>query len=199
MTFQTSAVVIFIRPVRLVERRIFSKVLEAIWLETYSRFMPYWALRPYLGWTQQQIQAALFKPNVRGFVVITNGREFAGGLVLSETPQRLTIDQLFVAPEYQRQGIGRALLQFALNQGAVSGKPLHLGAMRDNRDACAFYSALGGKVTSVGRCYGRAGRGLFPALVFTWRTGGRYGRNEFGGNSVGMPEGSQPLVTGTGE
>ncbi len=50
------------------------------------------------------------------------------------------IDQLFVAPEYQRRGVGRRLLEFAKNQ---MPKEIWLRTAENNSRAIAFYTAAG--------------------------------------------------------
>ncbi|HEX6269578.1 MAG TPA: GNAT family N-acetyltransferase [Anaerolineales bacterium] len=50
------------------------------------------------------------------------------------------IDQLYIHPDYQRRGIGRALLEFARK---VSPDHLWLYTLQANVNACAFYEQNG--------------------------------------------------------
>jgi ribosomal protein S18 acetylase RimI-like enzyme len=66
-----------------------------------------------------------------------NGR-LAGFLALK--PEIGRLDQIFVAPSCQRQGVGRALLDFAKRQ---MPKAMWLRTAVDNMGACRFYERSG--------------------------------------------------------
>lgn len=56
----------------------------------------------------------------------------------------LMVDQLAVAPEGRRRGIGRALMDAVADQARARGVPeVQLGVRSFNTDAVAFYEALG--------------------------------------------------------
>jgi GNAT superfamily N-acetyltransferase len=57
------------------------------------------------------------------------------------------IHHLYVLPERQRSGIGKALLDYALTQ---IGRPARLKCQRRNRNACNFYTHLGWRSGETG-------------------------------------------------
>jgi GNAT superfamily N-acetyltransferase len=66
--------------------------------------------------------------------VACRGTDPVGFLALAMEDAR--VDQLFIAPQHQRQGVGKLLLNFA-KQKLPNG--FWLRALVDNRGACAFY------------------------------------------------------------
>ncbi|GIF02533.1 GNAT family N-acetyltransferase [Actinoplanes siamensis] len=56
------------------------------------------------------------------------------------------IDNLHVAHDRQRTGLGRALLTHAATV-ATPGRPVHLWVLEQNHRAQRFYTALGGRIT----------------------------------------------------
>ena len=76
--------------------------------------------------------------------------------------QDACLDQLFIAPQAQRRGIGRALPEFA-KQRLPDGFWLHAGV--DNPGACAFYDAHGLRRVRL-EPHPRLG---IPMIVYEWR------------------------------
>jgi GNAT superfamily N-acetyltransferase len=70
--------------------------------------------------------------------VACRGADPVGFLALTMEDAR--VDQLFIAPQHQRQGVGQLLLDFA-KQKLPNG--FWLRALVYNRGACAFYDAQG--------------------------------------------------------
>ena len=68
----------------------------------------------------------------------------AGYVALSRAEDRVCIDQLFVSPEHEAEGIGRQLLEyaegFAISERALS---LQVVVASDDRRASAFYRGRG--------------------------------------------------------
>ena len=77
--------------------------------------------------------------------IIADETALAGMLAL-RPPDHL--DQLFIAPDYQGQGIGRALLNFARTE---LGGDIRLWTAADNRRACDWYEREG--FVETGRDY----------------------------------------------
>jgi GNAT superfamily N-acetyltransferase len=68
------------------------------------------------------------------------------GFVGIWTPDHF-IHHLYVLPDRQRRGIGKALLDHALAQ---IGRPARLKCQRQNRNACEFYTHLGWRKGETG-------------------------------------------------
>ncbi len=74
------------------------------------------------------------------------------------------IDHLYVQPQCQRQGIGKALLARAMQGGAT----LRLWVFQRNTDAIAFYLARGFR--EVERTDGSRNQEREPDVLMEWRT-----------------------------
>jgi len=74
--------------------------------------------------------------------IITADGVDVGWLEASERASEIFLKQMFVAPAYQRHGIGSHLLQWLLDQWAATGKPVVLGVLKNN-PARGLYERLG--------------------------------------------------------
>lgn len=64
--------------------------------------------------------------------IITVEGQSIGWLQATETPSEIFLQQLFVSPEYQRQGIGSKVLQILLKSWERTGKPVVLTVLKNN-------------------------------------------------------------------
>lgn len=96
--------------------------------------------------------------NNKSFVVLAalTDNEVVGGLTAYELPKyysdtsEIFIYDLAVKPEYQRQGIGKGLLQSLKEYCAKHGvKELFVMAHEEDEHAIEFYRAAGGKAEKV--------------------------------------------------
>lgn len=72
------------------------------------------------------------------------GGEIVGLIVLAQEPDHLLVENVAVAPEHQRQGIGRALLAFAETVAGEAGTPtLRLYTHAAMTENLALYPRLG--------------------------------------------------------
>ena len=62
-------------------------------------------------------------------------------------PDCVLLNQLYLLPEQQGQGIGKKCMQVVMEQGDSLGLPVRLQVLRVNARAVAFYKRLGFKVT----------------------------------------------------
>ncbi len=75
------------------------------------------------------------------------GLTWAGPAWESEAVYTAEIRMLYVLPEHQHQGLGRALLRAAVQRlQEAAHAALLIWVFKDNRPARAFYEALGGEV-----------------------------------------------------
>jgi ribosomal protein S18 acetylase RimI-like enzyme len=90
------------------------------------------------------------------FVAELDGRP-AGYVAIESEGDSVRIEQLFVSPEHEGEGVGRQLLEyaegFAISQGA---RTLQVVVEGDNRRALSFYG---------GRGFTEAGAGLFQLVL----------------------------------
>jgi ribosomal protein S18 acetylase RimI-like enzyme len=70
-----------------------------------------------------------------------------GILTVERLPTHIQLHQLFILPEYQRQGIGTHLLRGVLSEAATAGVPVRLRVLRCN-PAKSLYERHGFAVTS---------------------------------------------------
>ena len=72
-----------------------------------------------------------------------------GSLWLEQRPDSLYIHDLQVAPPRQGRGIGAAVIEMVIEQGASRGLPIVLSVLPANPRARALYERLGFRVTCV--------------------------------------------------
>lgn len=78
--------------------------------------------------------------------VIEIDGQLAGALWLESTPERLHIVELQLLPAMQRKGIGSAVVQRVIKQGANQGVPVTLSVVHANPGAKRLYERLGFEV-----------------------------------------------------
>lgn len=82
-------------------------------------------------------------------------------------PFRGEIYEIYLRPEYQGLGFGRALFASAKQELAAQGRrSVVVWALADNEPAVRFYTSLGGR--AVGRSMDRIGESILPKLAFGW-------------------------------
>lgn len=79
--------------------------------------------------------------------IIQLGSERVGLLCVERLATHLQLDQLFIVPEHQRQGIGGHVLRLILSQARAAGLPVRLRVLRPN-PAKRFYERHGFVVVS---------------------------------------------------
>lgn len=72
-----------------------------------------------------------------------------GSLWLEQRPDSLYVHELQVAPPQQGGGIGTAVIEMVIEQGASRGLPIVLSVVPANPRARALYERLGFRVTCV--------------------------------------------------
>jgi ribosomal protein S18 acetylase RimI-like enzyme len=72
-----------------------------------------------------------------------------GGLLLEQGPDSLYINELQIAPGLQGRGIGTAVIERVIEQGASCGLPIVLSLVPANARAMQLYERLGFRVTQV--------------------------------------------------
>ncbi len=79
-----------------------------------------------------------------------HGRKIVGMLIFGAARQAFAEAEIYVInvlPEYQHQGIGNALIQFALNR--LAGQRVYLEVVAQNHAARRFYAAQGFAPTDI--------------------------------------------------
>lgn len=79
--------------------------------------------------------------------VILVGYEIAGAIDVQRHPDRWTLNNIEVAPEWQNRGIGTILIGRILDQARAAGVPMDLEVLRVNLGARRLYERLGFAVT----------------------------------------------------
>ena len=109
------------------------------------------------------LKAQLTRPNSE-FLVADDGKRIGGMAFAAATvdPSVVTLHQLYVRPDVQRQGIGRALLD-EVEECFPEAKILRVAVEEANGPAIAFYQAQG--FESAGSVPASVGGGGLPTLV----------------------------------
>ncbi|MDF4434447.1 GNAT family N-acetyltransferase [Vibrio parahaemolyticus] len=76
------------------------------------------------------------------YFVIIHSKEIAGGFYFSVDEERLNLIRLFVGPSYQRQGLGKMVLDYLVRE-ASHGMHIELETPTFNTDAHRFYERNG--------------------------------------------------------
>jgi GNAT superfamily N-acetyltransferase len=74
--------------------------------------------------------------------IILAGETSVGCMTTLPHPDHIWVDQLYIAPEFQRQGIGTTALRMILTEAAAIGVPVRLSVIRTN-PALDFYLSHG--------------------------------------------------------
>jgi ribosomal protein S18 acetylase RimI-like enzyme len=99
------------------------------------------------GWdeaAQQRMFRERFNPALRQ-VIVVDGQD-AGALEVHWGEAEAFISNILIAPEFQRRGIGRAILKDILDEATARGLPVTLRVLRPN-PARGLYERLGFVVT----------------------------------------------------
>ena len=81
--------------------------------------------------------------------IMESGGRAAGSLWLEWKPDSLYIHELQVLPKLQSRGLGTAVVQNVIDQGAGRGLPVTLSVVPANPRARRLYERLGFEVTNV--------------------------------------------------
>ena len=95
------------------------------------------------GWdeaAQQRMFRERFDPSSRQ-VIVVDGQD-AGALEVEWGKDEVFIDNIGIAPEFQRRGIGAAILKDIFDEAAARGLPVALRVLRGN-PARRLYERLG--------------------------------------------------------
>jgi len=110
-------------------------------------------IRPYAEqtfgiWQEAHVRTTL-ENNISADVtkIIMTGAKAAGILTVQELESHVQLDQLFVLPQYQRNGIGTELVRDVLQRAKQLGVPVRLRVLRVN-PARRLYDRLGFFITS---------------------------------------------------
>lgn len=138
---------ILIRQAALQDAAAIRDILWETWIATYGSFIPEDDIRSYFDehYSEAAIHTLLCQPDVEGFIGAWN--EVAAGVMVTRrnaSEGRFYVSSLYVKPEFQGRGIGKALLLHAAERAVAAGmSELWLGVMVQNVQALAWYRALG--------------------------------------------------------
>lgn len=101
-------------------------------------------IEPLWGWNeewQEEYFRKKFNPRHRQ-IILVDGRA-AGVLVVEEYPDYLYLGLIELLPEFQKLGIGTAIINRLKSEACAKGKPVRLHVLRTNEPARRLYERLG--------------------------------------------------------
>jgi GNAT superfamily N-acetyltransferase len=109
-----------------------------------ATFKPYLEqVRPWDEEEQRMLHARRFAS--QDFQVIQVSGVDAGILAMVRQADCVKVNQIFILPEYQSQGIGAACMQQIIKDAACASLPVRLQVLKVNSRAIEFYKRLGFK------------------------------------------------------
>jgi len=84
------------------------------------------------------------------FQILRFGDVDAGILSVDRQPDCITVNQLYILPAQQNQGIGSVCMATIFDEAAAAGVPVQLQVLKVNRRALAFYERL--QFRKIGEC-----------------------------------------------
>ena len=110
-----------------VKRAAFREYVEKVW-----------------GWDEDE-QRRLHEQRFRSqnFRVINLAGTDVGIVAVVAAPDCVHVNQLFLLPEHQGKGIGRACMALIIEEGRRLGLPVRLRVLKVNQRAQAFFQGLG--------------------------------------------------------
>ncbi len=138
---------IVIRPWQRQDMTAILRITWQSWVAAYSSFIPESDLRSYFDshYAEASLLGMFEDPLTQGFVA-EKDHQIAGyvRLFFNRDEDRLYVPSLYFLPGFQRQGMGRRLLEAAENYAEETGLDrLWIGAMVKNKGALAFYRKVG--------------------------------------------------------
>ena len=91
------------------------------------------------GTWPQELDTRTFIEDCR--IIVVDGQD-AGCVTTQSSTDQVWLDELFIAPEFQRKGIGSHVLRDVLSQAEKAGLPLRLSVLTTN-PAIRFYERHG--------------------------------------------------------
>jgi ribosomal protein S18 acetylase RimI-like enzyme len=94
---------------------------------------------PRWGWDEAAQRAIMLeKWRAKRFFRITQDEKTVGTIAIDEDERGIHISEFYIAPQFQRRGIGSAVLEPILREAEQGGKTAHLECLRWN-PAVALY------------------------------------------------------------
>lgn len=84
-----------------------------------------------------------------GMNIIWHDGKRVGGVCWCDYPDHLWLDEVFLSPEYQGQGIGGQIVELSKDKARQAGKELRLETLLANLSAKKLYERFGFKVTEA--------------------------------------------------
>ena len=100
------------------------------------------------GWNedqQRQLHARRFQE--QDFRVINLDGEDVGIMSVAVESDCVFVNQIYILPEHQGQGVGRKCMLVTMEQGSNLGLPVRLKVLKVNTRAVKFYKRLGFTIT----------------------------------------------------
>ena len=129
---------------------VIQEVLWKTWLDSYSHFIPEADLKSYFSehYDLDSLRTLFHNPMADGFVAL-DGNSLAGFMRTARDPEenRYYVSSIYVLPQYQAKGIGKALMERAAQEAKAFGLDrLWVGVMVQNTQTVDWYKSMGYEV-----------------------------------------------------
>jgi ribosomal protein S18 acetylase RimI-like enzyme len=129
---------------------IIQDVLWKTWLDSYSHFIAEEDLRAYFAehYDMDSLRSLFYNPMADGFVVEADGK-VVGFMRTARDPEenRYFVSSLYVLPQYQATGIGKAMMKRAVDEAkGFRLDRVWVGVMVQNQHTVDWYKSMGYQV-----------------------------------------------------
>lgn len=126
---------------------IIQDVLWKTWLDSYSHFIPEQDLKSYFSehYDMDSVRSLFYNPMADGFVALDEEKIVGFMRTARDTEEnRFYVSSLYVLPQFQAKGLGRALMRRAADEArGFKLDRLWIGVMVQNTQAVEYYKTLG--------------------------------------------------------
>lgn len=119
------------------------------------------------GWSENEFKHYITSPH-HDILMVAMGEYLCGAIIFSEIEDTIEILTLFISPEFQRSGLGTALLKHLIEDKKNVAAKIWLEVSSINGHAVSLYTKAGFAIETVRKNYYKTESGAEDALNMTF-------------------------------